>query len=265
MRRFHEQLSGRRDQVALALAVVFSTVLLLGNDRPQVWALRAGLVELYGAFRLTTSWVEELRQVRAKNQELRRLNTSLLLENSRLREAYLENQRLRALLGFKSRSRTELIPARVLGHQANGFIHAILLDAGQADGIRKNMPLVTADGLVGQVYEVTDGYALGQLLIDRNFKVSVRVQRSRVTGIVGWAGGNRCVLREVPLRSDVRPGDVVVTSGYSAIYPPGIRVGVVSKVHSPETGLFMDVEVFPQVDFGTLEEVCALRTAAGEL
>jgi rod shape-determining protein MreC len=264
MRRVHEWLTAWRDHLALGLVIVTSVALMLANDRSQVWTMRAGFIEMYGFFQEKLSWFQELQDVRQENQELRRISTALLLENSRLREAYLENQRLRSILGFKSRSQMDLIPARVIGRQSNGLINAIVLDAGEKDGIHKNMPLVTAKGLVGRVYEATEHNALGQILTDRNFKVSARIQRSRVTGILSWVGGNRCELRDVPLRSDVRVGDVVVTSGYSSIYPPGIKIGVVTKVNAEGTGLFMDVEVVPQVDFGTLEEVCAIRPTPAE-
>ncbi len=259
MRRVHEWLATWRDHLVLGLVILASTALMFSNDRSQVWAVRAGLIELYGMVGKGVSWYQELWDLRQENRRLRRIDTTLLLENSRLREAYLENQRLRALLGFKSRSKLKLIPARVIGRQANGLIQAIVLDAGQADGLRRNMPLVTAQGLVGRVYEVTNHKALAQILPDRNFKVSARIQRSRVTGILTWAGGRRYLLREVPLRSDVRVGDVVITSGYSSIYPAGIKIGVVTSVRSKRSGLFMDVEVTPEVDFTTLEEVCAIR------
>lgn len=260
MRRLQDWFPETRDNLALALAIIASVALIFSNDRSQVWAVRGGLIEFYGLFQEKVVWFQELQGVKESNRELRRINSALLLENSRLREAYVENQRMRALLGFKSRSEITLVPARVIGRQSNGLIHAVILDAGERSGIRKNMPLITAQGLVGRVFEVTEHNALGQLLTDRNFKVSARIQRSRVTGILSWSGGNRCTLREVPLRADVRVGDVVVTSGYSSIYPRGIKIGVVTRVKTKRTGLFMEVEVAPQVDFSTLEEVCAVRT-----
>ncbi len=204
--------------------------------------------------------LDQWRKLREENALLRRTNARLVLENALLGEAQAENDRLRALLGFVKQAPLDFVPARVIGTSTQGAVHGVLLDVGSSRGLRKNMPVVSADGLVGKLYVVGPSQALAQLLIDRNARVSARVQRSRVTGIVRSIQPNRLLLEQVPKRADVQVGDVVVTSGLTPLFPPGIRIGTVSEVSEQTPGLFMSIVLVPAVDFTRLEELLVVRS-----
>jgi rod shape-determining protein MreC len=105
------------------------------------------------------------------------------------------------------------------------------------------------------VAATSNRYAVAQVLFHRDMRVSAKVQRSRADGIVAWEGGSRLVLRNIAKTLDVQPGDVVITSEYSSLYPPGIRVGTVALARQVPGSLFQTVELVPAVDFATLEEV----------
>ena len=114
------------------------------------------------------------------------------------------------------------------------------------------MPLVSAQGLVGKLYSIGKNQSLGQLLIDQNFRVSSRIQRSRITGIVKWHNGILS-LDHVPKRSDIIKGDTVITSGLTNMFPKGLIIGTVYEVTENIDGLFMQILVTPSVNFANIE------------
>jgi rod shape-determining protein MreC len=136
------------------------------------------------------------------------------------------------------------------------------VSAGRVDSVKKNMAVVTADGLVGKVFSVAGKLSNVQLLLDRNYRVSAMIQRSRTLGIIRIAGNNRLELAEIPKRSDIEVGDRVVTSGLSLTYPNGLDIGRVARIDNDEQGMFMKVLVEPAVDFSRLEEVFIIRQTA---
>ena len=259
MRLLNEWLVHRRDLLALFGGIFFSLVLLLSNDSRQVHAVRSWAFAGFGYILDQMEVVSRYRGVHEENQWLRQETAALMLESAQLQEAMEENRRLRALLDFKERSALELIPAKVLGKDENGFINAIFLGAGSLDSLKKNMAVVTSQGLVGKIYQVGNHNSTAQLLLDRNFRVGAVAQRSRVAGIIRWNSGNQVVLAEVPKRSDIKKGDVIVTSSLSTIFPGGLDIGHVTGVSEENQSMFMDIEVAPAVDFGKLEEVFMVR------
>jgi rod shape-determining protein MreC len=260
MNRLNEWVINRRDLFTLLAAILFSIGLLLSNDGLQIQTIQSWTLDGFGFFLEKVSFLSEVNAVREENEVLRRNNTELLLSNSRLKEALAENLRLRELLDFKETSRLELIPAKVIGKANNGFINSIVLASGSADSIHKNMAVVTAQGLVGKIFSVSERHATTQVLLDRNFRVSAMVQRSRVNGIIKWHEGSRVILAEVPKRSDVAAGDTVVTSGLSFIFPGGLLIGKVLSCVENEPSMFMEIVVEPAVDFSRLEEVFVIRS-----
>jgi rod shape-determining protein MreC len=259
MRILHEWFVHRKDPLTLFASVVLSLILISSNNEEQLQIVRGWTLAGFGFVFEKWSDLQRLGDVYIENEQLRKKNSELMLENSRIREAYLENRRLRDLLAFKSESRHELVAAKVIGLRNDGFINSVILAAGEADSVKKNMPIVTAQGLVGKVYTVAKGHSVSQLLLDRNFRVSAKIQRSRVTGIVSWSEGNRVVLAEVPKRSDVKVGDTVISSGFSTIFPEGLEIGQVSEIDEDTDGMFMRILVHPAVDFTSLEEVFIIR------
>jgi len=188
-----------------------------------------------------------------------------MLAYSRVKEAQYENQRLRQLLGFKAKSSEKLVPAKVIGRNENGFIHSILLNAGSNEGLKKDMAVVTAQGLVGKIFRIGKEEATAQLLLDHNFRVSAIVQRNRVTGIVEWQRTNQVTLAAVPKRSDIKVGDKIVTSGLSTIFPGGLEIGAVAQIDKKQPGMFLNIVIQPSVDFSRLEEVFIVQLAEGSV
>ena len=114
--------------------------------------------------------------------------------------------------------------------------------------------MVSSTGLIGKTVLSASNSSVIQVLDDINFRVGAMIQRSRVSGIVRPDKNSGLRLGFIPMIADVKVGDVVITSGYSDIYPKGIEIGIVSKVEKTQTGLFQDVRIEPAVDLENIEE-----------
>lgn len=248
----------RKNVILLAITTCLSLVMLSLPGPAQVGFASAVTTSLLKAGQVVLSWPVHMIVEQKANDRLQRLAAKLAVENSRLREAKLENIRLRLLLGFEQESLFGLYPAKVIGWDADRAVNSILINVGEGDGIREGMPVLTADGLVGKVYQVMPAMSVVQLLLDPNCRVSAAVQRSRALGIVEWERGYQCFLRKIPARSDVKQGDVVVTSGMGGVFPKGLVIGSVARVEGEKWELFKNIVVKPGVDFTNVEEVFVL-------
>lgn len=250
-----------KEYLLLGLFLIISIALLAINDNQQIRAIRAVSVASVGAMQDALSFIPNYFDLRRENKALRELNLTLADEVSRLREGRLENIRLRQMLALKDRGEYSYVAANIIGKNLQLLRNTVTLDVGENDGIRVNMPIVSESGLVGKVVATSESYAIGQILLNRELRVSAKVQRSRVDGIVRWDGGPTLALQNVVKTMDVKPGDQVITSDYSSVFPPGLVIGVVSNTQ--ETGtLFQNVEVTPSVDFTRLEEVFVIAYIA---
>lgn len=247
-----------RGIVAIGLAVVCA-LSLMGLPHPHknyiAERCRAGLLA-------TTQWMFSQAIRYARNEEKSRFlltqNVKLALDNMRLREAAWENVRLREALAFRrSDGVTGVIPAEVIGRDPDQIYDTIVINVGSDRGIIKDMPVVTAEGLVGHVAQVGDSDSVVQLLM--RSRVSALVQSTRAQGIVSWVDGQRFRLRFVEVSSLVREGDRVVSSGLGGRYPKGIPIGTVVEVNQLKRDpVFQQVFIESSVDFPDLEEVFVL-------
>jgi len=246
-----------REYVLLAGLVVLSFILLSLNDKPQVKQIRTFATVAMGVVQNQLSFIPRYFQLKGENEALRRVNVELADEASRLREAKLENMRLRSLLGLKADSDRPLVAANVVSKNLTLLRNSLTLDAGTADGIQPSMPVLSELGLVGVVIAASENYSIANILWNTDFRASAKVQRSRVDGILAW-DGQKLILKNIAKTLDVKAGDVLVTSDYSNTYPPDIRIGIISSVREEEGSLFREVVVTPSVNFVRLEQVFVL-------
>jgi rod shape-determining protein MreC len=255
LKRAYDIASTFREYLLLAVLLVASVALLAANDSPQIRVLRSLTIQSLGALQETFNFIPDYFSLRSENRVLRELNVKLSEEVNLLREAQLENIRLRQMLSMRAHIHAPTVPARIVGKTLQLMRNTITLDVGSDDGVREQMPMVTGLGLVGKIIATSSRYSIGQILYNRRIRVSAKIQRSRVDGIMEWDGGTTLTLKNVAKTLDVQPGDVVVTSDYSSLYPEGIRIGTVVSAAQIPGSLFQRVEVLPSVDFATLEEV----------
>jgi rod shape-determining protein MreC len=194
-----------------------------------------------------------------ENRELNRALFKLNRENASLKEMAAENQRLRQMLNFVVTTELDYIPAIVVGKSSSGTLNSITLDKGWIQGVKKGMPVVSAEGLVGRVISVGREQALCQLMLDHRFAVAVKVQRNRIDGILHWDSGDVCRLDGILNNMEVRTGDTLITSELGGSYPKGLNVGVVEKARKEQGKLFQRVLVKPFCNFHRLEEVFVIK------
>jgi rod shape-determining protein MreC len=167
------------------------------------------------------------------------------------------------LLDYKKAApQFDFVSAAVIARDPGSWTNTILINAGSDEGIAKDMPVVTSQGLVGTVTSVFSRTAKVQLILDPRSAAGALVQRTeaRVAAIVEGNGINPSVPRmtNIARDADVIAGDVVVTSGFGGIYPKGILVGQVIDVVNEEGGLLKYANLKPAVVFDRLEEVLVI-------
>ncbi len=264
MQRFIYYMQIYREYVILAVLIAISVALFPLNDNPQIKQLRAYTIAGLGLLHEPISVVTETVTLRAENERLRRSNIQLADEIYQLREARIENIRLRRKLEFKERSSYDLVAARVVGQSTDPVRNTITLSVGRNQGVREQMPIVSESGLVGRVVLTSENYSIGQVLLNMDMRTSAKVERTRIDGILQWDGSARLRLNNVAKTLDVNEGDVVVTSEYSNIFPPGIFIGIVSRVDIIPGSITKYIQVQPGVDFSRLEEVFVMLYEADE-
>ena len=202
-------------------------------------------------------WLKYFGLINTHNENIRMKKEldSLKIENYLYQEMLAANQRLQQLLQFRNMSDQPVIAAQVIGRDPTGWFQSVIIDKGKNSGIKLNMPVVNAEGVVGKLVSVSNNYSKVLLIIDQNSSVDCIIQRSRDDGILKGLSSGVCKLDYVLKSSDVHVGDVVVTSGLGGIFPKGIPVGEVTDVEDPPGELFKDVRIRPAVDFSKLEEL----------
>ncbi|OAG26897.1 rod shape-determining protein MreC [Thermodesulfatator autotrophicus] len=204
--------------------------------------------------------------VKKENELLRQRIAYLEAELAKAREAQLENERLRKLSKIIDQFETSSpVVARVIGRPIISWQGIIIIDQGLKAGILPEMPVLGKTpfgpaGVVGQVIGVEENYAKVLLLTDPSSAIDALIQRSRERGLLRGRGPNKCILDYVSAEADVRENDMVVTSGFDALFPKGLLLGYVSRIKAGRSqGLFKPIEIKPAVKLDNIEEVIVLR------
>ena len=248
-----------KEYVLAASLVLVSLVLLSLNDNSQIRQIRSITVGFVGTLQDAVSFIPNFFTLTVENNLLRKTNVDLMDEVSQLREGKLENLRLRDLLGLRETLDYPAVAAEVVGKTSKPQRNTITLDVGSRTGVKPNMPIVTDAGLVGRIIATSENYSIGQIILNRDFRATAKIQRSRVDGILAWEGGDFTLLKNVAKTLDVGVGDVVVTSEYSSMFPANIKIGVVAKVTEQPGNLFKRIEIANSVDFSKVEEVFVVQ------
>jgi rod shape-determining protein MreC len=200
-----------------------------------------------------------LVDVRRENERLKQEMDSLRRENSQYKELLTAHERLRSLLQFKKAVDKPVVAAQVIGMDPTGWFKSVIIDKGKNAGLKWDMPVVNASGVVGRIVSVSNNYAKVLLIIDQNSSLDCLTQRSRDRGMVKGTSGQLCKMDYVAKSSNVSEGDLVITSGIGGVFPKGLPVGEISNVKEGEGKLFQEIEVIPSVDFSKLEEVLVIQ------
>lgn len=196
-----------------------------------------------------------LWDVREENKRLRDEVQRYKALNAEFREALATNVRLEKLLELKESLPPPTITARIIGRDPSIWYRTIIIDRGSSHGVQRGMPVVCAEGVVGQVMNTSPHFCKVLLANDPNSATEAIVQENRAQGIVKGKSEDLYELQYVLKSYEITMNDHVVTSGMGGVFPKGIPIGTISQVISNPTGMFQRIDVKPSVNFSQLEYV----------
>lgn len=215
-----------------------------------------------------------LVDLREENERLKLQVDSLNEELNHYVNSSVQFNLLREQLKFLENNPEQKVFAEVIGESADGLHHVLLINKGRRAGIRRNFPVVLNEGVVGRVQATAPFSSVVQLIVDRQHRFPVLIQRSRERMILqGDSGrlrlvsqdrgiasglGDRLSMRRIRMLADVQKGDRVITSGLAGIFPKGFLVGTITNVERERHELFQTAEIQPVVDFNKIEGVFVL-------
>jgi len=270
-----ESVLGRYRNLIILVGVLFLQVLGLatqvkrtGNDEEHTRLIRIWVVGAVTPFERGLVWMQNgtgnlwhnyfyLRGVRAENRQLKLQIEQMRLEQVRLSEDAAQARRLQTLLAFKEQFISRTVAAQVIGSSGSDLSRIVYIDKGENAGIRKDMAVITSDGVVGKVLLVYPSVAQVLVINDQSSGVGALLEKTRLQGVLRGTANGEVALERVMSDEQVAVGEPVLTSGGDQIFPKGLPVGTVNNV-SAGKDLFLNIKVKPAADLSKLEEVLVL-------
>src|SRR5215469_7245919 len=269
-----ESVLGRYRNLIILVGVLFLQVLGLAmqvkrgastTEEKDTRLIRIWAVGAISPFERGLVWIQNgtgdiwhnyfyLRGVRAENRQLKEQIEQMRLEQVRLSEDAAQAHRLQKLLAFKEQFIAKTVAAQVIGSSGMDSSRVVYIDKGENVGIKRDMAVITADGIVGKVLLVYPTVSEVLLINDPTSGVGVLLGNSRLQGVLVGGANGEVTLNGVMSDEQVPMGENVVTSGGDQIFPKGLSVGVVSKVGQGKD-LFLNIRIKPAANLSQLEEV----------
>jgi rod shape-determining protein MreC len=270
-----ESVIGRYRNLVILVGVLFLQVLGLamqvkrtGNDAENTRLIRIWAVGAITPFERALVWAQNssgnlwhnyfyLRGVRAENRQLKDQIEHLRLDQVRLSEDAAQARRLQTLLAFKEQFISRTVAAQVIGSSGSDLSRIVYIDKGENAGIKRDMAVMTSDGIVGKVLLVYPSVAQVLLISDQSSGVGALLEKTRLQGVLRGTANGEVVLERVMSDEQVPLGEIVLTSGGDQIFPKGLPVGTVINVGSGKD-LFLNIKIKPAANLSKLEEVLVL-------
>lgn len=200
-----------------------------------------------------------------QNKNLQKEIYQLQSEIFQLREQNGKYERLEKLIPFVENKPDKVILSHIIFRDISLWNQGIVIDKGSSQGVKKQMAVISDQGLVGRVVSVSQDTAQVILLTDIHSRVSVLSQESRDTGLIYGTRSSTLMMKFISLDSTIKIGDTIVSSGIGGIYPKGIPVGKVDSVGKESDGLHLFAVVKPFTEFSNIEEVLCLAQTLKDL
>ncbi len=266
-----ESVLGRYKNLIVLTAVLFAQILGLAvqvkrtTDTESSRLIRVWAVGTVTPFEKALVWIQTstgslwhnyfyLRGVRAENRQLKDQIERMRLEQVRMSQDADQARRLQALLAFKEQFISRTMAAQVIGSSGSEQSRSVYIDKGEKDGIKPDMAVITADGVVGKVLRVYGSTSLVLLISDQSSGVGAILEKSRLQGILRGTPAGEVTLEKVMSDETVAQGELVLTSGGDRIFPKGLPIGTVTRVFHGNEG-FLNIRLKPAADLSKLEEV----------
>ena len=267
MRNLLEFLAKYNHWFVFLILEVVSMVLLFQYNSYQGSAWFSSANAVTGKLYEWDANVETFFSLTKVNQELTQRNAYLEQEVQKLSDSLVSVTKDSSIYHrdqFALLRNYRLIPAKVVANSVDKPGNLMTIDKGSADGIHKDMGVISGTGVVGIVYLVAEHYAIVIPVLNTKSSISCMIQNRGYFGYLRWKGGvsDLAYLEEVPRHAHFKLGDYVVTSGYSAVFPPGVRVGRILHVFNSADGLSYRVQLRLSTDFARLRDVCVIDDTA---
>jgi rod shape-determining protein MreC len=207
----------------------------------------------------------ELTHAARENDQLKDEIARLNQRQATMVELELENRRLAELLDLREAADLRMVAADVIGADATGMAHTLILSEGSSSGLQPGMGVITTGGVVGKLVLASHNASRVMLLNDHNCAVDAFDQRSRTRGIVSGVADDGVIMRYVERTADIKIGDAVVTSGLDGVFPRGLLIGTVAGIERVGPGLFLNISIKPAADLRNLEQVLVIVQAPPHL
>jgi rod shape-determining protein MreC len=272
-----ESVLGRYRNLVILVGVLFLQVLGLAmqvkrggnaNDAANTRLIRIWGVGAITPFERVLVWAQNgssdiwhnyfyLRGVRAENRQLKDQIEQMRLEQVRLAEDAAQARRLQTLLAFKEQFISRTVAAQVIGSSGSDLSRTVYIDKGESAGVKRDMAVITADGIVGKVLVVYSSVSQVLLINDQSSGVGALLEKTRLQGVLRGTANGEVVLERVMSDEQVPLGETVLTSGGDQIFPKGLPIGSVMKVGNGKD-LFLNIKIKPAANLSKLEEVLVL-------
>ena len=253
--------------LALTVLALMAVIYITSGERDRITPLEHITREILapvqtGLFRIV-SWINtagrnlvNLKSAVEENLILREQVAELILENMRLKEESLENIRLRKLLRFEEKSHYNTLAAKIIARDPSDWLNTITINRGESHGVKKDMAVVSCQGLLGRVITTSKNTANVLMIIDPRSAVGGIVQRNRSLVLVEGDPmvPNSCLVKCLTTESELVVGDTVLSSGLGGIYPKGLIIGEIIELTSGKYGVGSAARLKPAADFARLEE-----------
>lgn len=263
-----KQFSQRNVQIIIFLLIAAGVVLLslAGFIQPIIGTATNPVIQLQSYVSTRVQAIvdfftvpRDLASLRSRNAELESEISQLQSQVIQLKQQLVETDVLYALLNFaRDNPENQYIAAAVIGRDPSPFMHYVIIDHGTDSGIRHGMPVVTDQGLVGRVDAVTAKAARVELITDPGSVINVKLESLGVEAQIAGSLTGEINLQMVPQDLELKPGEIVLSSGLGGAYPSDLLIGQVISVIKRQTDLFQSAVVQPVVDFANLNAVLVI-------
>lgn len=247
-----------RGILVLGILLAFGVAMRVVSVEKKEAIASSALSSVFYPLQALTSSVDGYHSVLAQNEVLKEQNARLRLELDNAREGLKELVRLRALVRFDNRWDYPIVTSRVVGKNPGRVVTTLVVNRGEVDGLKVDMPAFSMNGVVGRVSRVAAHHAQIQVILDPSMKFSVMDSRTRTIGFAEPMDSHSLMVT-VPTHAGVRAGDTLVTSGLGGIFPKGLGVGYVKEVRKMDLDVISLLVVEPFQEVTELEELFVME------
>lgn len=254
MLRILQFLYSLRSFLLFVLLEVLAIGLIVSNNSPQGAAFFNSSNALIGSVLKTRSDILDFFSFAQANETLIRENALLLEQIKALKQ---EPDSLPIQLDSAFEAQFQFTGARVISNSLRFAQNHLTLNKGSKDGLKPGMGIFNQDGIVGRVKSVSENYAVGISLLNTGLLVSSKIKSTENFGSVNWDGksSKQAKMLYVPRHVRAQAGDTIVTSGFNAVFPEGIRIGIITSVNQGDDPNYLDILIDLSADFSRVNYV----------